>query len=505
MATGEGSTNRMGDGALIAGAEGAVLVSGPLVVVIGRTQYAPTSAVPRALTEAVARLEEAGAWTFDATAAALQDLVIEHNPPGVAALLRLDDDALVFLFDQASAAELGAINGTPGQTHTGSGRTGWTTVIAESSHLELRVTTADQRASTSDDTETGWAVLEQGVVPGSLARCATASPTSGAAPSSSATAPAGDAPAPAVNGLLGSPVGSPPPAAAPPSVSPPPAAAPPPPSGQPPVAAPSALAGPGAAPPAASPPGGAPPPGGPPAAAPPAASPPPGGPPVGAPSSSPAPPPGAPSPLGPPPSIGPPPAASPGAPPAGPPPGNAPPPPGLGTPPPPGGSGLPTPPPPAAGVGAPPPPGAPAHLPPPGGPSPSPLPPPPGVSPATPPAPGAGPGAGAPVGYLNEPDHGLHLPLTVTTVIGSDPRNERDVVSGVAAMLTIDDPRLNGAHVKIGVIGASVTVEDLSGGGTWVQAPGGPMSPLGSGPQPLQDGTILRLGARNLVFRTRPG
>lgn len=109
------------------------------------------------------------------------------------------------------------------------------------------------------------------------------------------------------------------------------------------------------------------------------------------------------------------------------------------------------------------------------------------------------------MGYLNEPDHGLHLPLTVTTVIGSDPRNERDVVSGVAAMLTIDDPRLNGAHVKIGVIGASVTVEDLSGGGTWVQAPGGPMSPLGSGPQPLQDGTILRLGARNLVFRTRPG
>ncbi len=326
------------------------------------------------------------------------------------------------------------------------------------------------------------------------------------------------------------PIPSPPPPGAPPNPGPPP-------PGTPPTTGPIPNPPPPGVPPIAGPPPGVPPTTGPiPSPPPPAAPPNPGPPPPGgSPNPGPPPPGGSPAP-GPPPPAAPP---NPGPPPPGGPPNQGPPPPGvppstgpIPDPPPPGvppSTGpIPDPPPPGAGtLPQPAPPGMPLPplAPPPGGsPNPGPPPPrvgdrpgqpPPGVNPASqPPAPGpsAGgsppppqPGAGQPIGFLIAEPEGTVHPITMTTIIGSDPANDPEVVIGAATIITVDDPSVHEVHVRIKVNGRQATVEESGFGSAWIQAGVGPMTALSTEPRPLEPGDQLRLGRFTFMFRAEPG
>lgn len=612
--------DRNHDAAAIGGTTGAVARRDRLTVVVsnGPTAFPSDSPTPAAVMAAVDALADANTWTFDAVAAALHQLVVEHRPAGVAALLNIEDDPMVFLFDEGRAGEFEhaqALSDGAHTSHQGEGRLGWTTKIVTGPVIRLGVVDGEETP--------GWGVLHHGLTTGCTAveflslgsgargeaipstpeegapppvaetsepeavgapQAATspdptpdrptpgatvavdvsqigasrldehgeraipdapspsppagtaAPPPPGGAPAASGSGPA--APPPGLGGASPPEPGAPPPgpAAPPPGVGGPPPAAPPPglgdrppspppglgdqpgPAGPPPgrgdasplrspapaPAPPPGLGGPGAA----APPGGpgtfgnAPPPGGPPpgAPAPSGANPPPGAPPAGqTPAAGLAPPPGydAPPPAGPPPA-----AQGPGAPPPGAPAPGAPDPGGAVAPP-------------APDLDAFAPPGAAPPGPPPGqfGPPPAPAagefgaPPPPSAGPG----PAAGPGAGQPapqggmtaqpVGYLVDADNAVQIPITATTVIGSRPDGDPEVVGGSAAMVTIDDPALNDVHARIRINGHATTVETVGNSPVSLTTYGsGGVVAIGPTPHPLQPGDAVHIGSRSFVY-----
>lgn len=481
-------------GARIGGSSGAIVRRDRLTIVVGGTGpgFEPDSSLPSQALAAADRLAIEGVWDFDDVAAALHQLVVDHNPRGVAALLCLDEDPMVFLFDAAEAIELAddAESNESGHTqHRGEGRSGWTTKIV--SGPVVRVGLRGTR------TTVGWSMLDSGVVPGEFAvetvGVGAASPGASDVEQTSAPSPDEAAAAAGAKQTLAvdpsqigatrfDPDAEPPPTPTPAVVAP--GAPPPPPPG---------LVGPG--PLAGQPP---PPPGG---FAPPEPTPQPGPPPP--PPGSAAPPPGS---AAPPP--GPAPSRSPGQPP--PPPGGFPAPgPAPGQPPPPPGPGH------QPSPGQPPPP--PGSFPPPGAgtppaPQPGPPPPPPGGTPPpapsgwpTPPAAAPEPVAGAgPRGFLVDRQNNVEIPLIATTIIGSHPGQDPEAAIGVAATVTIDDPDVQPVHVRIDFNDTATTVEAVAGSTTWIQAHGGEMAVLEGGPRVLSEGDLIRIGAQSFHYEPAP-
>lgn len=138
----------MEPGALIVPGPGHVLVTGPFAMVMSGT-----AGDAQAADDAFRRVAERRAWTFDTVAAALQDLVLDRNPRGVAAILTAGGDPVVFVFDEAMAI-------FDGSAHSGTGRDEWVTEIVMGDHVELRLagnTTMPPQHGTS---------LRDGLVPG---------------------------------------------------------------------------------------------------------------------------------------------------------------------------------------------------------------------------------------------------------------------------------------------------------------------------------------------------
>ncbi len=546
-------------GEAVGGSQGVIARRGALTVVVAGTEpFAPDSALPVAVLDAVDRLADEGIWEFEHVAGALHRLVVEHRPNGVAAVLAVDPDPMVFLFDTGAAVELGADDATDadgGERHEGEGRGGWTTTIVQGPRVRL--------AAGPEPGPAGWARLGDGLIAGDTIVVSTApavaeDPATEDDPVAEAASSADDERAPvtptpvpgaaddiqATMAISAAEVGSsrlrndraeagqgaavpagapgaPPPAppastpAPPPGLTPAPAASPPPPPPgldgpvpQPPPGlhqppAPPGLDPAGAPPPA--PPAGGPVPQPPPGLHQPGTPPPaPGGhhpgPPAGAPAPGafPHPPPNQPG--TPPPA--PPGLNQPGAPPPAPPGPGAPPPTGApqghpGPPPgppgaPPPGAGVPGPPP---GWGAPPP--APSASPPPGAPGPGAPPPNPGGPlPAAPP-PAGGPPAGA--GHLVDAEHGAQVPLVATTVIGSRPESDPEVVAGTAAMVTVDDGQLADIHARLRIDGQTSTVESVGQAVVTLTRHGGQ---VGVGPVAvaLVHGDAIHVGSRTFVY-----
>lgn len=105
-----------------------------------------------------------------------------------------------------------------------------------------------------------------------------------------------------------------------------------------------------------------------------------------------------------------------------------------------------------------------------------------------------------PQGYLVDELNNIQIPITATTIVGSDPTQDPEAASGIAAMITLDDPAVSSVQLRITIDGSTTSVEDVAGGTSWIQAPGGPMSPMTGGPKALEHGHILRLGSRTFVF-----
>ncbi|MCP5035359.1 MAG: hypothetical protein GY939_26470 [Actinomycetia bacterium] len=184
---------------------------------------------------------------------------------------------------------------------------------------------------------------------------------------------------------------------------------------------------------------------------------------------------------------------------AGPPPGSAPfdapPPPGLA--PPPDGTPPPGPPPPLG-----------ALPPPPGGPGPAggrlPPPPPPSGWPAPPdpsPQPLSDSPSDQPIGFLFDDINQFQIPITATTIIGSNPSEDPDAAAGIAGMITIEDPSLAPVQVRIRINGSQVTAEDAAGGGSWIAEPGQPSAPLTLVARVLNDGDAIHVGSQNYTYR----
>ncbi|MGF1597431.1 MAG: hypothetical protein ACFCVK_10980 [Acidimicrobiales bacterium] len=540
------------EGAVIGGAVGAVVRGGRLTVVVSADLAATEDpALIEATLEVVDRLEASGDWDFDEVAAGLHQLVIDHDPAGVAALLDTDTEPMIFLFDQGLAIELDPVGGKERLRHEAMGRTGWTTEIVSGPEIVIALRGAAQ--------PTGWTRLRAGAVVGDQAgqRLSSAGPGPRYGAGSVTTAGAGARPGPADHpepatapvadpspdtaaepndaepndaepseltddpssldaighaeplphpaagdgsdtvvvdgGQIGSTRGGaepPPPAPAP--LPPPPGLQLPPPPGAPPAAY--------RPPPTGSHGAGGPLPSGP--------APSPGEP---APQHLPPPPPGA-APPPPPPPPGTPPAAHQPPPPSGPPPG-APtpsfPPPGpspITDRPPPSGEPSPDRPPPATGPGvdrppAPPDPrsdeGAPPFAPPDDWAPPMSAPPAPG--PAAP----AGVGVGVGASLVDERTGEAH-PLAELTVVGSAPQSDPEVTSGRAVMLVVDDPGGDEVQVRIISDGSTVQAQAVSGS-SWIEAPGQPLVPLGPDPRPLADGHRLHVGTRTYTVRSTDG
>ena len=518
--------DEMTRGAVIGGRAGAVVRAEHLTVVVGdHDRPFVDGTVPLAALALVRRIASEATWGFDVVADALQRFVVAHGPAGVAALLEGPDGPIVFLFDEAEAIELDADHSPAAGKRPlrGVGRSGWTTELVDGPIVQLRLGSSGV---------VGWTRLGEGVVAGSSAEVTLARTDADDDAAGSTAAPdetddadddpeAQDAPlgarvaigseaagatelgaepptpsekrrlrVPNLDGspgeglgsLVGSGVGAPPPAPLPrrgpagatpieagaAQLPPPPAVgatiAPPPPDPAVPSAATAtpAPADDGPAPPAEQRP---------PSAA-------------------------LEKLLG-----GPAPAAAPPPPwPAG---GPMPPrPAGLEPPPP-----TPAPPtsrsatPPAPQASPPPPDGRPLGVP--LGAIASAAPPPPPATPDPSDSPPSRAASSPIVAYLIEDDPaGTMHPIVGTTVVGSDPGDDPEVMIGAATMITIDDPTVHEAQVRLRVRGRQVTVEDTGFGGTWLQSGNGPMKPIhDAGEQVLLPGSQLRLGSRTLVFR----
>ncbi len=138
----------MDPGALIVPGPGHVLVIGPFAMVMSGTAGDAQSA-----DDTFGGLAQRREWTFETVAAALQDLVLDRNPRGVAAILTAGGDPVVFVFDEAMAI-------FDGSAHSGAGRDEWVTEIVMGDRVELRLagnTTMPPQHGTS---------LRDGLVPG---------------------------------------------------------------------------------------------------------------------------------------------------------------------------------------------------------------------------------------------------------------------------------------------------------------------------------------------------
>ncbi len=131
------------NGVMIGGTCGAVARAGRLTVLVGDAEepLGPDSPVPVEALRMADELTAAGAWDFETVAAALQAFVIEHDPPGVAALLEGDEETMVFLFDRAEAIEFDdhedPLNSE--RVQRGVGRSGWTTELVSGPWVQLRL------------------------------------------------------------------------------------------------------------------------------------------------------------------------------------------------------------------------------------------------------------------------------------------------------------------------------------------------------------------------------
>ncbi|MEM9893240.1 MAG: hypothetical protein AAF962_20415, partial [Actinomycetota bacterium] len=152
-------------GAAVGGVSAAVARRDRLTVIIsgGEAGFGPGSDAPAAAMAAVDALAAENQWGFEQVAAALHQLVVDHRPPGVAALLATDDDPMVFLFDNGRADEFDADAPTTGTGHTvheGEGRLGWTTKIVTGPVIRLSLD--------GGETATGWGVLHRGLAVGEV-------------------------------------------------------------------------------------------------------------------------------------------------------------------------------------------------------------------------------------------------------------------------------------------------------------------------------------------------
>ncbi len=111
----------------------------------------------RAMSALVDKLIDDEQFEFGPVAGALQDFVVERQPAGVAALLDIAPEPILFLFDDATAI-------AGGETHSGVGRSGWTTAFATAnSRVELA---AGQNPDGDDSADHGWTQLREGTVGG---------------------------------------------------------------------------------------------------------------------------------------------------------------------------------------------------------------------------------------------------------------------------------------------------------------------------------------------------
>jgi len=130
----------MNAGASIIPGSGSVVKSGPLTLVL-----AGRSGVGAAALTILDGLASTNSWGFDEVSGALHQIVVDNDPSGVAAVLQIDDEAILFAFDRAEAKAGDA-------TVKGQGRDGWVTGLAESSPVELRLGSVPF-SSPSDDIE----------------------------------------------------------------------------------------------------------------------------------------------------------------------------------------------------------------------------------------------------------------------------------------------------------------------------------------------------------------
>lgn len=130
----------MNAGASIIPGSGSVVKSGPLTLVL-----AGRSGVGAAALTILDGLASTNSWGFDEVSGALHQIVVDNEPTGVAAVLQIDGEAILFAFDRAEA-KAGDV------TVKGQGRDGWSTGLAESSPVELRLGSVPF-SSPSDDIE----------------------------------------------------------------------------------------------------------------------------------------------------------------------------------------------------------------------------------------------------------------------------------------------------------------------------------------------------------------
>ncbi|MGI9616434.1 MAG: FHA domain-containing protein [Acidimicrobiales bacterium] len=152
------------NGVMIGGTCGAVARAGRLTLLVGdaEEELGPTSLMPADALRLADELAATGDWEFETVAAALQAFVIDHDPPGVAALLEGDEETMVFLFDRAEAIEFHEHEDpeTSERVQRGVGRSGWTTELVSGPWIQLRL---------GLDPIVPWTSLRWGVAIGSSA------------------------------------------------------------------------------------------------------------------------------------------------------------------------------------------------------------------------------------------------------------------------------------------------------------------------------------------------
>ena len=155
------------NGVMIGGTCGAVARAGRLTLLVGDADESLglDSVVPGEALRIADELAAADDWAFETVAAALQAFVIDHDPPGVAALLESDEETMVFLFDQAEAIEFDDDEDPSASVRVqrGVGRSGWTTELVTGPWILLRL---------GLDPVVPWTELRWGVAIGSTAMMA---------------------------------------------------------------------------------------------------------------------------------------------------------------------------------------------------------------------------------------------------------------------------------------------------------------------------------------------
>lgn len=106
-----------------------------------------------------------------------------------------------------------------------------------------------------------------------------------------------------------------------------------------------------------------------------------------------------------------------------------------------------------------------------------------------------------PIGFLFDDVNQFQIPITATTIIGSNPIEDPDAAAGIAGMITIEDPSLAPVQVRIKINGSQVTAEDAAGGGSWIAEPGRPSAPLSLVARVLNDGDIIHVGTQSYTYR----